>query len=141
MTPTQWQRPLRKDQLTYKFLYMSTLTAQAETAALMPRQLTSSFCAWPVSPSLPVNRTLSSAIGWLLFKLCWRTERVKIRLQVLEKCERMIECLELQGYSERNPEQPDKEGGYDHLTDAGLCRLGSIQPAARSGRAWHRNLY
>ena len=27
MTPTQWQRPLRKDQLTYKFLYMSTLTA------------------------------------------------------------------------------------------------------------------
>ena len=33
----------------------------------------------------------------------------EVRLQVLEKCERMIECLELQSYSERNPEQPDKE--------------------------------
>ncbi len=30
----------------------------------------------------------------------------------------MIECLELQSYSERNPEEPDKEAGYDHLNDA-----------------------
>ena len=42
----------------------------------------------------------------------------EVRLQVLEKCEKMIECLELQGYSERNPEEPDKEAGYDHLNDA-----------------------
>ena len=42
----------------------------------------------------------------------------EVRLQVLEKCERMIECLELQSYSERNPEEPDKEAGYDHLNDS-----------------------
>lgn len=42
----------------------------------------------------------------------------QVRLQVLERCTRMIECLELQSYSERNPETPDKEAGYDHLTDS-----------------------
>jgi hypothetical protein len=41
-----------------------------------------------------------------------------VRLQILAKCEKMIECLELQGYSQRNPESPCKEGGYDHLTDS-----------------------
>jgi len=42
----------------------------------------------------------------------------EIRVQILARCERMIECLELQSYSERNPSEPDKEAGFDHLTDS-----------------------
>lgn len=39
-----------------------------------------------------------------------------IRLQVSETCKRMIECLELQCYTERG--DPDKDGGHDHMNDA-----------------------
>jgi hypothetical protein len=40
----------------------------------------------------------------------------KIRLQVSETCKRMIECLELQCYTEKG--DPDKDGGHDHMNDA-----------------------
>ena len=67
----------------------------------------------------------------------------EIRLQVLAKCERMIECLELQSYSERNPEEPDKEAGYDHLNDAlGYAVWSLYNPLhARSGRGTGIRLY
>ena len=55
----------------------------------------------------------------------------------------MIECLELQGYSERNPEQPDKEGGYDHLPDAlGYAVSALYNPLhARAGRGTGIRVY
>ena len=40
----------------------------------------------------------------------------QIRLQVSETCKRMIECLELQCYTEKG--EPDKDGGHDHMNDA-----------------------
>jgi len=40
----------------------------------------------------------------------------EIRLQIDPKCKKLIECLELQSYSEKG--EPDKEGGYDHMNDA-----------------------
>lgn len=40
----------------------------------------------------------------------------EVRLQVAAACKRMIECLELQSYTERG--EPDKEGGHDHMNDA-----------------------
>jgi hypothetical protein len=67
----------------------------------------------------------------------------EIRLQILAKCERMIECLELQSYSERNPEEPDKEAGYDHLNDSlGYAVWALYNPLhARSGRGTGIRLY
>jgi hypothetical protein len=38
------------------------------------------------------------------------------RLWVHPRCRRLIECLELQSYSERG--EPDKDAGYDHMNDA-----------------------
>ena len=38
------------------------------------------------------------------------------RLWVHPRCRKLIECLELQSYSERG--DPDKEAGYDHMNDA-----------------------
>jgi hypothetical protein len=38
------------------------------------------------------------------------------RLWVHPRCRKLIECLELQSYSERG--EPDKEAGYDHMNDA-----------------------
>jgi hypothetical protein len=38
------------------------------------------------------------------------------RLKISNTCKRMIECLELQCYSDKGV--PDKEGGHDHMTDA-----------------------
>jgi PBSX family phage terminase large subunit len=40
----------------------------------------------------------------------------QIRLQVSETCRKVIECLELQSYSEKG--DPDKDAGYDHMNDA-----------------------
>nr|BAR36856.1 phage terminase large subunit [uncultured Mediterranean phage uvMED] len=67
----------------------------------------------------------------------------EIRLQILAKCERMIECMELQSYSERNPEEPDKEAGYDHLNDAlGYAVWSLYNPLhARAGRGTGIRLY
>lgn len=38
------------------------------------------------------------------------------RLRVASKCKRLIECLELQCYTDRG--DPDKEAGFDHMNDA-----------------------
>jgi hypothetical protein len=40
----------------------------------------------------------------------------QVRLQVAERCKRLIECLELQCYTDRG--EPDKDAGFDHMNDA-----------------------
>lgn len=40
----------------------------------------------------------------------------KIRLQVHQSCKRLIECLELQSYTDKG--EPDKDAGFDHMNDA-----------------------
>jgi PBSX family phage terminase large subunit len=40
----------------------------------------------------------------------------QIRLQISATCKRMIECLELQCYTEKG--DPDKDSGHDHMNDA-----------------------
>ena len=40
----------------------------------------------------------------------------QVRLQVSETCKRVIECLELQCYTDKG--DPDKDAGFDHMNDA-----------------------
>lgn len=40
----------------------------------------------------------------------------QVRLQVAERCKRVIECLELQCYTDKG--EPDKDAGFDHMNDA-----------------------
>jgi len=40
----------------------------------------------------------------------------QVRLQISANCKRMIECLELQCYTEKG--DPDKDSGHDHMNDA-----------------------
>ena len=40
----------------------------------------------------------------------------EVRLTVDPSCKRLIECLELQSYTDKG--EPDKEAGYDHMNDA-----------------------
>ena len=40
----------------------------------------------------------------------------QVRLQVAAGCKRVIECLELQCYSDKG--EPDKDAGFDHMNDA-----------------------
>jgi len=40
----------------------------------------------------------------------------EIRLQVHQSCKRLIECLELQSYTDKG--EPDKDAGFDHMNDA-----------------------
>lgn len=40
----------------------------------------------------------------------------QVRLQVSHACKRLIECLELQCYTEKG--DPDKDAGHDHMNDA-----------------------
>ena len=40
----------------------------------------------------------------------------QVRLQVAEHCKRLIECLELQCYTDKG--EPDKDAGFDHMNDA-----------------------
>ena len=40
----------------------------------------------------------------------------EIRLQVHQSCQRLIECLELQSYTDKG--DPDKDAGFDHMNDA-----------------------
>jgi hypothetical protein len=42
--------------------------------------------------------------------------KAETRLWVHPRCRKLIECLELQSYSEKG--EPDKEAGYDHMNDA-----------------------
>ncbi len=39
----------------------------------------------------------------------------EVRFHISPKCEKLIECLELQSYTEKG--DPDKESGYDHMND------------------------
>jgi PBSX family phage terminase large subunit len=40
----------------------------------------------------------------------------EVRIQIAASCTKMIQCLELQSYTEKG--DPDKDGGYDHMNDA-----------------------
>ena len=40
----------------------------------------------------------------------------QVRLQIHSSCKRLIECLELQSYTEKG--EPDKDAGFDHMNDA-----------------------
>lgn len=40
----------------------------------------------------------------------------QVRLQVSHTCKRLIECLELQCYTDKG--EPDKDAGFDHMNDA-----------------------
>jgi hypothetical protein len=40
----------------------------------------------------------------------------QVRLQIHAACRKLIECLELQSYTERG--EPDKDAGHDHMNDA-----------------------
>lgn len=42
--------------------------------------------------------------------------KCQVRLQVASNCKRLIECLELQSYSDKG--EPDKDAGFDHMNDA-----------------------
>ncbi len=42
--------------------------------------------------------------------------RGETRMAIHASCRRLIECLELQSYTEKG--EPDKESGYDHMNDA-----------------------
>ena len=42
--------------------------------------------------------------------------RGETRLWVHPRCRKLVECLELQSYTERG--EPDKDAGYDHMNDA-----------------------
>ena len=40
----------------------------------------------------------------------------EVRLQITSNCQRLIECLELQSFTEKG--DPDKDAGHDHMNDA-----------------------
>ena len=65
----------------------------------------------------------------------------KVRLEIASCCRRLIECLELQSYTEKG--EPDKEAGYDHVNDAlGYLVWREFNPLyARSGRGTGVRIY
>ena len=65
----------------------------------------------------------------------------EVRLQVAANCKRMIECLELQSYTEKG--DPDKDAGYDHMNDGlGYLVWREFNPLyARAGRGTGIRLY
>lgn len=65
----------------------------------------------------------------------------QIRLFVDAKCKRLIECLELQSYTEHG--DPDKDAGFDHMNDAlGYAVWRLYNPLhARAGRGTGIRLY
>ena len=64
-----------------------------------------------------------------------------VRLAISSNCKRLIECLELQSYTEKG--EPDKESGYDHMNDAiGYLIFREFNPLyARAGRGTGIKLY
>jgi hypothetical protein len=40
----------------------------------------------------------------------------QVRLTIHQRCKRLIECLELQCYTDKG--DPDKDAGHDHMNDA-----------------------
>jgi len=65
----------------------------------------------------------------------------EVRMQVDGRCKKLIECLELQSYTERG--EPDKEAGYDHMNDAaGYLVWREFNPLhRRAGRGTGIRLY
>ena len=65
----------------------------------------------------------------------------QVRLHIHANCKRLIECLELQSYTEKG--EPDKEAGYDHMNDAlGYLIWREFNPLyARSGKRTGVRLY
>jgi hypothetical protein len=61
--------------------------------------------------SNPAVRDRVSAVQGLL-----ENGKGEIRLNVAQGCTRLIECLELQSWTEKG--EPDKEAGHDHMVDA-----------------------
>ena len=61
--------------------------------------------------SNPAIRDRVSAVQGLLCN-----GKGQVRLQINASCRRMIECLELQSYTDKG--EPDKDAGYDHMNDA-----------------------
>jgi len=63
------------------------------------------------------------------------------RLHIAASCVKLIECLELQSYTERG--EPDKDQGYDHMNDAiGYLIWREFNPLhARAGRGTGVRLY
>ncbi len=61
--------------------------------------------------SNPAIRDRVSAVQGLLCN-----GKGQVRLQIYASCRRMIECLELQSYTDKG--EPDKDAGYDHMNDA-----------------------
>ena len=133
MTPTQWQRPWERSAHLQVPVYVypdssggNRSTNAATTDIELLRMAGLSVVA---GKSNPLIRDRVAAVQALL-----ENGKGEVRLQVLEKCERMIECLELQGYSERNPEQPDKEGGYTLPDALGYAVWLYTTRCARAGR-------
>ncbi len=64
-----------------------------------------------------------------------------VRVQISEKCKRLIECLELQSWNAKG--EPDKEAGYDHFCDAfGYLVVREFNPLyQRAGRGTGIRLY
>jgi hypothetical protein len=65
----------------------------------------------------------------------------EIRLQVHQSCKRLIECLELQSYTDKG--DPDKDAGFDHMNDAlGYLVWREFNPLhANAGRATGIRIY
>jgi hypothetical protein len=65
----------------------------------------------------------------------------EIRIQINPRCKKLIECLELQAYNER--QEPDKESGHDHMNDAaGYLVWSELNPLhRRAGRGTGIRLY
>jgi len=67
--------------------------------------------------------------------------RGETRIQILDKCVRLIECLELQSYTDKG--EPDKDAGFDHMNDAlGYLIWREFNPLhANAGRGTGIRLY
>jgi len=65
----------------------------------------------------------------------------EVRVQISDKCKRLIECLELQSWNAKG--EPDKEAGFDHFCDAfGYLVVREFSPLhARAGRSTGIRLY
>ena len=86
--------------------------------------------------SNPAVRDRVSAVQALL-----ENGKGEIRLTVAQCCTRLIECLELQSWTEKG--EPDKEAGHDHMVDAlGYVVWREFNPLqANAGRGTGIRLY
>lgn len=86
--------------------------------------------------SNPAVRDRVSAVQALL-----ENGKGEIRLTVAQCCTRLIECLELQSWTEKG--EPDKEAGHDHMVDAlGYVVWREFNPLqANAGRSTGIRLY